>query len=571
MPKLFRYRLIIPHIAIVSGLFLLSLLSSILIFKNESLKIHIKRLNQISMGVEDIIKTKKEIPFSELKDIAKVTNSRITIINSKGDVLFDTEVEDIKILDNHLLRPEILEASRKGEGISIRFSNTLKERMIYFSRKIKLKDEELFLRVSVPYTQLKEKISTAKRSLLLYLLIFFSATIFFIVKIFNYFINPIEDIIFASNQFSKGDFDYKIPTSNMKGEIKSLAITLNNMAQKIKENMLNLEKSIKTIKSITDNLEEAICIYSNNEILYGNVAFCRLFNSHKPQGHTIAEIIRDKEIIQTLSQMKDKSISKEVLINSRYFLLKLYPFRTEGMKDVMVVVFYDIDKTKRLDIIKRDFIANFSHEIKTPLTVIKTNIETIAIHNLTDEEKDFFIESTQKNIERIENIINDIITLNYLESEPPLKFEEIKIAKIIDEIISVFKTKINQNNISLEIDIDERLQIKSDREILEKILVNLIDNAIKYNTTNGFIRIKAEKGNGLIKIIFENSGKTIPQEYLERIFERFFTIDKSRSRLMGGTGLGLSIVKHAVERLGGSIKASSTLNSNIFTLTLPSD
>lgn len=571
MIEFLQKKILTSYVILVSFLLILTLITYYSIFRKENINIQVKRLKDISTKVEEVLSQNKT-NYEKINDIAYITSSRITIINEDGTVLFDTEIKDPKNLENHKNRIEIAQALKNGEGLSIRFSQTQKKEMIYFAKLLSISLNKILIRVSIPYSETLQELLKLKKTLIIYTFLIFFIVVFFLFKTTKNLINPIDEIIFASYQFSKGDFDYRIQTSKMKGEIKKLAVTLNNMAETIKQNVENLENTIKTIKSLTDNLDEGICIYTPKNIFYGNSSFCKLFEIHKPEGHSIAEVIRNIEILTMLSDAfnSDKDLIKETLINGKYYLLKVYKFRANTNEKLFVAVFYDIDRIKRLDLMKRDFIANFSHEIKTPLTVIKSNIETIAMHKLTEEEKNFFISSTQNNIIRIENIIKDIITLSFLESEPKLNIEKINILELIKEIISTFQTKIDEMNIKLSLKGNPKI-IDTDRDLIEKILINLIDNAIKYNYQNGFININLEEKENKIEILIENSGKLIPKEYLERIFERFFTIDKSRSRALGGTGLGLSIVKNAVEKLGGSIKAYTTPNSNVFLITLPNN
>ena len=217
---------------------------------------------------------------------------------------------------------------------------------------------------------------------------------------------------------------------------------------------------------------------------------------------------------------------------------------------------------------KRDFIANFSHEIKTPLTVIKTNLETILNEEMNSQEVKRFLSAIEKNVLRMENIVRDIIKLSYIEGNIKLETTNINIKEIIEKIIFAFEPKIKEKNIDIKIDLNQTI-IQADQSLIEDCFFNLIDNAIKYNQTNGWIKIYSQKLGNEIKISIENSGNPIPNEYLERIFERFFVVDKSRSRSMGGTGLGLSIVKHIVELHKGKVYAESFKDFNRFNIILP--
>jgi two-component system phosphate regulon sensor histidine kinase PhoR len=225
-----------------------------------------------------------------------------------------------------------------------------------------------------------------------------------------------------------------------------------------------------------------------------------------------------------------------------------------------VAVIYDITEIRKLEAIRSEFVANVSHELKTPLTSIKGFVETLLEGALTDKENSrTFLEIIKEHSERLEVIINDLLELSHIESkEIKLEMEKINMSNLTGEIIKEFKSQLNKKNISVHNKLSAEVEAKVDKEKIRRILMNLIDNAIKFNKEGGHINIYGEIFDKEIRIIIEDSGIGIPQKDIGRIFERFYRVDKARSRQLGGSGLGLSIVKHLVELHGGGVGVEST-------------
>lgn len=565
MFKIFKNKIIFAYFISLTVLFLLSALFVNFIFKKESIKKQIDNLKDTAAILKTIEKDKLKSETRSFKE----SNIRLNLIDEKGQVIFDSELkeEETKNLESHLKRPEIIKALKEGEGYDIRLSATVHKKLIYYARH--LPEKKLIIRLSAPYESFDKTVKETQKKVLIYLGILFLLIGFIGARIIKLIFEPLEDIIFASKQFSKGDFDYRIQIRS-NGEVKKLAQTLNKMAEEIKKNIYEMENYNKLFSMLFDNMKEAIAIFDSDlKLAYANSHFLKIFNQDAKNisNKSLTEISMNIVFSDTVRKSKNekKNVEKELSIDGIYYLLSCLYIKTK--KEIIITVLYNIDKQKKLDDMKKDFIANFSHEIKTPLTVIKTNIETVRNPNISEKDKEYFLLATEKNIQRMENIIKDIISLNYIETDPPIILTEVNLKDFISDTINQFEPKLKEKKISLKAEIPKDLKISTDEELLKKIIVNLIDNAIKYNKENGFINIIYNKEYS--KLSFENSGIIIPKEYLNRIFERFFTVDKSHSRNIGGTGLGLSIAKHAAEKLGIKIYAESDSNKNIFHLILP--
>lgn len=573
--KVFKNRILIFYLISVFFFFTIVLvfLSSYLREKNinfykENLKLTIDTVALIIENDKNSIEKLNEISKKVFRD----KNIRLTFIKKDGKVIADSIVEtkDIEVMENHLNRKEVIEAFKYGDGFSVRFSSTAKKELIYYSVLKKINGEDLVIRASVDFKRFKNDLNSIKNDMFLFMSSILSIFIIFGFILIKKITEPIDKIVEASKQYAKGNFSYKI-NIDFQGELKKLAQTLNTMSKEIEKDIKDIRYKNKILSLIFDGMKEGIFILSEKkEIIDYNTNFLKilLLKHNDIKGKKFNEIIRDWELIKAVEDLSFKELKKEIkLLNGKYIGIIGFKIDLDDEKKYVFVI-YDIDEEKKLEIMKQDFIANFSHEIKTPLTVIKANLETILNENLDNNETKKFLVAIEKNVSRMENIVKDIIKLSYIERGIKIERKEINLEDITSKIIQAFDLKIKEKNIKVIIDLNHKY-LNGEPALIEDAFFNLIDNAIKYNFTNGEIKITSQNNNKEIKIIFENSGPKIPDEYLERIFERFFVVDKSRSRSVGGTGLGLSIVKHIVELHNGKIYAESFKDLNRFTMILP--
>ncbi len=575
MIKIFKNKIIIIYIA---GSFLFLIVSILFIlnyFEKKNFEFYIKTLRNEINTIYSVINFG---PYKQslLSDISfrvfNETGIRLTFIGDDGQVLADSEipVEKLVNVENHINRSEVIKAVRDGEGFSVRFSTTVKKELVYFASLKELWGKKIIIRASVPLKGFKSEIINIKKDAILFLISIYIIILVSGVLIINKIFNPIDKIIFASKQYASKNFSYKI-NIDFTGEMKKLAETLNEMSRSIEKSIKEVEYKNEILSNIFEGMEEGILILSDDgKILTYNKRFSDFFGFNtEVKNRFINEVIRDSEFLRVILDFKKNAFKKTdiKLLSDKFISVFAFPVKY-GDKENRAFVVYDVDKEKRLEIMKRDFIANFSHEIKTPLSVVKANIETIISSKLSKEELILFLKAIEKNVIRMENILKDIIKLSYLESCAKLYISELNLKELIEEIFKFFDSTLSKKNIKVIVDLNQ-IYIKADRELVEDAFFNLIDNAVKYNVENGFIKISSFKEDRDIKIIFENSGPEIPQKYIDRIFERFFTVDKSRSRELGGTGLGLSIVKHIMEIHKGYVKAESSGGINRFILSFP--
>ncbi|MBI1976998.1 MAG: PAS domain-containing protein [Candidatus Omnitrophica bacterium] len=358
------------------------------------------------------------------------------------------------------------------------------------------------------------------------------------------------------------------------------------LSRRLKENIEQLESKIHQLETtqihtlaVLESMTEAVIAVDQEErVLFINAATEGLFQieRQKVKGRNLLEAIRNAPlnelILKTVRQSEPKSEEIQMLTPiERVFKAQTAPLSRQGKTIGAVAVLHDVTELKRLERIRKEFVANVSHELKTPLTAIQASVETLldgAINDSSHNRK--FLECIEKDAQRLHNLIEDLLQLSRIESkEIPLKKENVALSETARRAVGQFKKAIQQKNLTVEMEIgDEKLP--ADSVQLQRAIDNLVDNAIKYNKQDGRILLRARKEENWIRLEVEDTGIGIPEENLPRIFERFYRVDKARSRELGGTGLGLSIVKHIAERHGGRVEVTSRPGQgSCFTLWLP--
>ncbi|MBN3040361.1 MAG: HAMP domain-containing protein, partial [Candidatus Omnitrophica bacterium] len=518
----------------------------------------------------------------QIKSLSSKIKSRITVIDNKGKVIVDSEkpLKEARRMENHSQRPEVKEALRGGLGETIRRSPTFKMDMLYLALPLKDRDDTKgVLRVAVSLDSVN-KISFAIRKTV-FLSLFFSLALAFIIGSFltSKIIRPVEKIIRSSRNFSSGDFSRKI-NINSKDELGELADTLNNMADGLKDKISQIQVQNQQQAAILESMVEGIIVTDNeSRIISVNSAFEMIFKVEKSQaqGKIFLEVIRNHELAGIITDVLENKrfLSRELnlsLPKQGIFKINASPILEQGGITGCLLVIHDITQLRQLETVRRDFVANVSHELKTPLTSIKGFVETLLSGALEDKENSrHFLEIIQEHAERLDRLISDLLDLSCLESkEQVIEKEKINFKYLVYEVSVSLKTALEKKNIVFDNGLPADMFLNVDRNKIAQVLTNLFDNAIKFNRDNGTVKIYSQDLGDKIKILVEDSGLGIPAKDIPRIFERFYRVDKARSRELGGTGLGLSIVKHIVELHQGLVGVESTegLGSK-FWFTLP--
>ncbi|MDP2942602.1 MAG: ATP-binding protein, partial [Candidatus Omnitrophota bacterium] len=380
-------------------------------------------------------------------------------------------------------------------------------------------------------------------------------------------LKPVNRMVHILREYSEGNFSRRI-IHNSKDEIGELAGTLNKMAQDIEDKIKEVRTQNQQLAAIFNSMIEGVIVVDKaGRIVSINPTIEKIFGVSKKdaEGRLFLEAIRNNDMAELINDIlkKGEPSSKEislVLPVRRIFQLNATPFFENQAVNGCLAVIHDITEIRRLETMRSDFVANVSHELKTPLTSIKGFVETLLESALDDKENNRnFLRIIQDHTERLNVLVNDLLILSHLESkEITLERRDFNLRQLADEVMMGFNSQLKNKRIEVKSELPAELSVKADKERVGQVLTNLLDNAIKFNRERGSIGIYSQKFEDKLKVVVEDSGIGIPEKDIPRIFERFYRVDKARSRELGGTGLGLSIVKHIVELHGGSVGVEST-------------
>ncbi|MEO0254206.1 MAG: ATP-binding protein [candidate division WOR-3 bacterium] len=557
MKKIF-YKLFLSYFLILFFFSLFILISILGVIRNryiEELKSH---LDDIIFSLSDrteylLINNDIKTLSSFIKEFSNKRALKISIYDKYGDLILDSDIEgEIKIMENK--KPEIEIAFQGEKGFSIRRSEIYKDNMIFLAVPLYENDNIIgVLRIGLKAQRIDDFITNLYRriGLVILILILFSSIISLILS--RNFTLPIRDLTRAFKRISSGDTDIRI-FSERKDELGELTKNFNLMAVNIKKSLNEIEKEKSIIDSLFKALPDLVLLLDKRgEILYFNEKAKENFQSIE-KGKFYYEFIKEPEFLYKFEKALEKEEAEgEISLDHKIFYLKIKKIpETENF----VIVLTDITEMKKLEEVKRDFTLNLSHELKTPLTLIKGYIETI------EEEEEIknkrYISIIKRHIERLIDMTEKIIYLSKIEcEEKALQIEKINLREIIDGVLPIFERRLKEKEIEVKVNIPSDLPfIEGDRFKLEQVFINLFDNSIKF-TFKGEINIRAIKKDDRILIEFNDTGEGIDEKHLPRIFERFYVGVKGREKEKSGAGLGLAIVKHIINLHNGKISAES--------------
>ncbi|MEA2104735.1 MAG: ATP-binding protein [Candidatus Cloacimonadota bacterium] len=553
------------HLLSFTLLIILSLFVSLIVSLNsikqsylEYTKEHLLHLaKSVEMIIEqDSLQAGNEQLIGKIQILSENIDSRITIILEDGEVIVDSET-DPNLMVNHKNRPEILEAGNNGIGFRLRISNTLHEKMIYVAIPIYQEGKiKAFIRVSGFVNEIFDLLDTIKNNIFLtaFIVIIFSFIISLILA--NHFTKPIRKLAAASQKVANGDFKIRIFSKN-KDETHELTNNFNLMVEKIDQQVSELSIKSEELTSIINSIQEIFWIIdSKDRIVFHNQSFIDFVSVNAIEESFYWNVFENPELIERVGNILKSKVSAklEIKIRARFYLISSSYLQKSSST---IFLLYDITEIKNLQKMKKDFVINASHELKTPLTSIKGFLETMESDLSSDYSHYFNI--LKRNTDRLIYIVNDIMNLSEIESTRQLTFEKMDIRKILQNSINIFEQSASEKRIKIITNFAEIPKIEVDPFRLEQVFVNLIDNAIKYSNENNSVSISVITQDNYVRIDFVDSGIGISEEKIPRLFERFYVIDKSRTRKVGGTGLGLSIVKHIIQLHRGKIEIQSKL------------
>jgi two-component system phosphate regulon sensor histidine kinase PhoR len=516
------------------------------------------------------------------KSVGKRASSRVTIVLPSGKVVGDSE-QDPSTMDSHLDRPEVMQALRGGSGVSIRYSRTLSKAMMYAGIPLKKHDQvAAVIRVSIPVDDIDAVIRNIQLRIAMGGLIIavFAALISLLVS--RQLTLPIEHIRRWAESITRGEFQFRPPVSGSE-EITALSDAMNQMAVELRKRIDTIMRQRNEIEAVFSSMVEGVIAVDTEErIISLNNAAAEMFGCHlsEVQGRSIQEVVRNTVLQSFLRETltSRKTVEKDIVLSSHgERVLNLHGnvlCDAEGSRIGAVVVLNDITRIHKLENIRREFVANVSHEIKTPITAIRGFVETLrngAMRNPDDARR--FLAIIEKHVERLQAIIEDLLSLSRIEQESEkggIPLFKSNLRDVLKTAIQVCDLKATAKKIGIELTCEEDILVKIDPPLLEQAVVNLLDNAVKNSEAERKIRVEVARKDGEIIISIRDQGRGIAKEHLPRLFERFYRVDRSRNRQQGGTGLGLAIVKHIIQAHGGHLTVESEPGKgSTFTIHLP--
>ncbi|MBC8061738.1 MAG: HAMP domain-containing protein [Clostridiaceae bacterium] len=497
----------------------------------------------------------------------KGTATRITYINNLGNVIYDSEANTDN-MENHNNRPEVKEAREKGIGSSIRYSESVKTNMMYFATVF---HEDNIIRSSMAMKEISSFESSFFKYYLVILFVVLIISILISYKLINLMIRPIKDLENVTSEIAQGDLNKRARVTSS-DEIGHLGNTFNEMADKLQNTINTSLEQHNRLEAILTSMDSGIiAVDKNKKIIMINPYAEKIFDIiSNVIGENFLDIIRDHELEYIFSHENyDTKESATISFRGKTLRLRTADIIDGGVQMGTVAVIQDITDLRKLENMRSQFVANVSHELKTPLTSIKGFAETLK--DVEDQQiREKFLNIINDEAERLTRLINDILILSDIEQHREEKIENLNVKDIIADVYYLMKNTAVSKNISLSIISDRSIQIVGNSDRLKQMLINLVDNAIKYSENGDCVFIGCEEKDNNCIIWVEDTGFGIPEKHISRLFERFYRVDKARSRSKGGTGLGLAIVKHIVLSFGGSIEVKSTVGEGSkFIVCLP--
>jgi len=519
----------------------------------------------------------------QVRSLGEQISTRFTLVDATGKVLADSEqptLEAVAAMDNHLNRQEFVEANHSGSGASRRLSPTLHVPFLYHALSIQKDDQTVgFVRAAQPIASVLAEVASIRRLIWLAGLGVGLAGLLVTYWLTRRIVQPIQALTAAAEAMTAGNAPRRVNLSSS-DELGTLARAFGHMVEKLSERESALRQSVDRHATVLSGMNEGVlAVDANQRVLFANVAAGNIlgFVPDQAEEQTLLEVVRSndlREIVQralTTQQLVQGEIEWQA--DSQHTLdVNATPLPGDPCPGV-VLVLHDITEIKRLEGLRQEFVANVSHELKTPLSSIKAYSETLLNGALEDRDNARrFLHRIDDQADRLHELILDMLSLARIESrQAAFELTNVSLSRVAGLCMTDYEARSTAAQITLNNEIAQsEITVKADEESLLQILGNLVDNALKYTPAGGTItlRCRQEEGDAVLEIA--DTGPGIDAIHHERLFERFYRVDKARSRELGGTGLGLAIVKHLSQAMGGSVSVQSVLGEgSVFRVLIP--
>ena len=542
--------------------------------------------NQASLIVEVVDEVDTIGDLNEADSLAdrlgSASNSRITLILSDGRVIGDSDVDtqNINDMDNHINRPEVQDAFLKGRGWSIRYSDTVKQQQMYYAILDNNDVSPNVIRIAVPYVNVDSAIGSLNLSIILIALVAFIVTSIASGIAANYAYRSIADLAYATSKIADADGkarkkDLKALPTERTDEFGNVAQSVSQISEELKSKINLIAKQRDQFGSVLDDLGQGIIVADiDGKITYENEQVSLILNKNELVGKKITDLnIKSLNYLLKRAKKKKKAdIEFEIELNDRSIRWVLATINQSKTTKEFILVVHDITQLRRFSSMRRDFISNVSHELRTPVSVIMANSETLVDGALDDKKQSkVFAKAILHNAERLSDMVSSLLDLSRIDyGELKLNIEELPINEHINKAIDSLKNLGKRKNISIMCSCSKGQIVLADKNALERILNNLIENAFKYSDSQSTNNISTKKVKEHLEISVKDSGRGIPNEEQDFLFDRFYRTAEARATEEKGSGLGLAIVKNLVNNLNGEVGVKNAKpQGSIFWFTLP--
>ncbi len=517
------------------------------------------------------------------KEMGRVAGIRITVTTPDGQVIGDSTA-DITTLDNHSTRPEIATALQGKKASNIRFSATLHEEMLYVAEPLFDNGKVVGVaRISIPMLKIEHALQNMRSELVFSMLFVFLTAAALSVIVSRRISRPLEIMRQGAEHFAQGDLTTPLAISST-DEIGALATSLNSMATQLNERIRTVNRQRFEQEAVLSSMIEGVVAFDKDErVLNMNRAAARLLgvDAEKAMSRHLQEVVRNRDlqlfvraILTSWTPQEGEIVLRDK--GERYMQTHGTVLEDEDHQRIgVLVVMNDVTSLRRLEKVRRDFVANVSHELRTPITSIKGFVETLLDGSINDpEDAKHFLDIIARHTNRLDAIIDDLLSLSRIEQGGEvaggITYEKTDVCLVINAALQSSQQRADAQAIHLTRQLPDSCMAEINVVLLEQAIANLVDNAIKYSDPQSEILATLQCGTDEVTISIHDNGTGIAPEHLPRLFERFYRVDNGRSRKQGGTGLGLAIVKHIAQAHHGTVTVESTLGEgSTFTIHLP--
>jgi two-component system phosphate regulon sensor histidine kinase PhoR len=509
---------------------------------------------------------------------AAAARARVTLIAADGSVVADSDVppDAVPEVENHAGRPEIQAALAGRVGVSSRRSATVLRDLLYLAVPM---PEGGATRLAMDLTEVDAAVADLRRKLAVASAVAMAGALLLALAISAYTVRPLRSILGTLQEMAGGNLEGRVPVRS-NDELGRIGRALNSMADQLRDRLTQITAEKDRLDAVLESMVDGVLVLdTQGRVSLANPRARELLEIYGPvEGRSLLEVVRNPQIDQSLHAAAEATapVVSEVEIRApgrapRTLLLHAVTFPADGPPMGTVAVFHDLTDLRRLENVRRDFVANASHELQTPLTAIRGFAETLLASPIEPSEARSQLDVILRNAERLAELIRDMMELSRIESRrAPLQPGELDLERLTRMVLRDMEPRMKERALDVTLHGEKAAPAWADRRAVEQVLTNLLDNAAKYTDPGGSVRVEIARRSGGVRVSVGDTGIGIPGEHLGRIFERFYRVDKARSRALGGTGLGLAIVKHLVQAMGGEIFVESEPGrGTTFHFTLP--